>query len=114
MNTIIYNSSMLTYMYAGSYSLILISNSYFYEGSLHLWLDLKKPGFHTHKIKLMILTEMDYWLYHIPLWALLRNREYGFCGSLSPRPCVSALMPLAGRGYLEMVFRGLQASKEWW
>ena len=28
----------------------------------HMWLDLKKPGFHTHNIKLTILPEMDCWL----------------------------------------------------
>jgi len=30
--------------------------------SLHMWLDLKKPGFHTHNIKLTISQEMDNWL----------------------------------------------------
>ena len=37
-------------------------NLFFFAIYHHLWPDLKKPGFHTHNIKLMISPEMDYWL----------------------------------------------------
>ena len=37
-------------------------NSVIFRVSQYLWLNLKKPGFHTHNIKLTFSPEMDYWL----------------------------------------------------
>ena len=52
---------------------------------------LKKPGFHTHNIKLTILPEINCWLsieyYHTPLCALLQIHKSGFGGSFSQTLC---------------------------
>ena len=80
-----------------------------------MWPDLKKPGFHTHNIKLAISPEMDCWLNTLS-YSLLQSYESGFCGSFL-RPCVSLDWHFGAIGWSWLscigAWRAGQATKGW-
>jgi len=74
----------------------------------HMWPDLKKPGFHTHKIKLIISPEMDYWLNTLLYSTVFLTSLISVAAFLKPYVSLSGtLAPLNGHGSLVLVFGGL-------